>query len=97
MFSHEVTLQNQNRAALSERPEKGPGAQATMDGEDKQIKQKTEKTNERLTLPETNISHHFAPKNGWLVLGRPIFRGKLLVHWRVPSRKLTWLAGNHHF
>ena len=39
------------------------------------------------TLPETNI---FAPKNGWLeydsfLLGRPIFRGEVLVSGRVTS------------
>ena len=38
-----------------------------------------------IILPETNI---FAPKNGWLeydpfLLGRPIFRGELLVSGRV--------------
>ena len=41
-----------------------------------------------LTLPETNSE--FAPENGWLeykpfLLGRPIFRGELLVSGRVVS------------
>ena len=39
-----------------------------------------------VTLPETNSK--FTPENGWLeyecfLLGWPIFRGELLVSWRV--------------
>ena len=49
----------------------------------------------KVTLPETNSE--FTLKNGWLeddpfLLGRPIFRGELLVSGRVV---VDWLVGLH--